>query len=91
MRCASLLETVTEKAATPVLLAPTKRRRTLKYVCLGYIEPGKFEGVTEDERNAVFGGIRKTGRRRPLCSPPAAGRGRGVFSSLMDLKHSLWS
>ena len=26
----------------------------MKYVCLGYIEPGKFEHMTEDDRNAVF-------------------------------------
>ncbi len=26
----------------------------MKYICLGYIEPGKFEGMTEDERNATF-------------------------------------
>ncbi len=26
----------------------------MKYLCLGYIEPGKFEGMTEDERNRVF-------------------------------------
>ena len=26
----------------------------MKYICLGYIQPGKFEGMTEDERNAVF-------------------------------------
>jgi hypothetical protein len=26
----------------------------MKYICLGCIEPGKFEGMTEDERNAVF-------------------------------------
>ena len=26
----------------------------MKYICLGYIEPGKFEGMTGDERNAVF-------------------------------------
>ena len=26
----------------------------MKYVCLGYIEPGKIEGMTEDERNAMF-------------------------------------
>src|SRR6201987_1152661 len=26
----------------------------MKYICLGYIEPGKFEGLTEDERNATF-------------------------------------
>ena len=26
----------------------------MKYICLGYIEPGKFEGMTEDERHAIF-------------------------------------
>jgi hypothetical protein len=26
----------------------------MKYICLGYIEPGKFEGMTEDERPATF-------------------------------------
>jgi hypothetical protein len=26
----------------------------MRYICLGYLEPGKFEGMTEDERNAVF-------------------------------------
>src|SRR5215212_6058952 len=26
----------------------------MRYVCLGYLEPGKFEGMTEDERNAVL-------------------------------------
>ena len=26
----------------------------MKYICLGYMEPGKFEGMTEGERNAVF-------------------------------------
>jgi hypothetical protein len=26
----------------------------MKYICLGYIEPGTFEGMTEDERNAVL-------------------------------------
>jgi hypothetical protein len=36
------------------LLDPNKRRWTMKYICLGYIEPGKFEGMTEDEKNAVF-------------------------------------
>src|SRR5829696_9244300 len=51
---ASLLETVTEKSATAVLLAPPTRRRTMRYICLGYIEPGKFDSMTEDERHAVF-------------------------------------
>ena len=26
----------------------------MKYICLGYMEPGKFEGMTEDERHAIF-------------------------------------
>ena len=26
----------------------------MKYICLGYLQPGTFEGMTEDERNAVF-------------------------------------
>src|SRR5437868_15405825 len=26
----------------------------MKYICLGYLEPGKFEGMTEDERNATL-------------------------------------
>ncbi|SRR5258707_7222339 len=53
MCCASLLETVIEKTATAVPLATTERR-TMKYICLGYLEPGKFEGMIEDERHATF-------------------------------------
>ena len=26
----------------------------MKYICLEYIEPGTFEGMTEDERNALL-------------------------------------
>jgi hypothetical protein len=26
----------------------------MKYICLGYLEPGKFEAMTEDERQAMF-------------------------------------
>jgi hypothetical protein len=26
----------------------------MKYICLGYLEPGKFEGMTEVQRNAVL-------------------------------------
>ena len=26
----------------------------MKYICLGYIEPGKFEGMTDAERQATF-------------------------------------
>jgi hypothetical protein len=43
---------VTEKSAAAVLLAPT-RRRTMKYICLGYMEKGKFEGMTEAEQHAM--------------------------------------
>ena len=54
MRCASLRKIVTEKSVITALPAPVRKRRTMKYICLGYLEPGKFEGMTEDERNAVF-------------------------------------
>jgi hypothetical protein len=37
-----------------VLLVSTKRRRTMKYVCLGYYDKGKFDGLTESEQNAMF-------------------------------------
>jgi len=26
----------------------------MKYICLGYLPPGKFEGMTEEERNGVL-------------------------------------
>ena len=26
----------------------------MKYICLGYLKPGKFEEMTEEERNAVL-------------------------------------
>jgi len=26
----------------------------MKYICLGYLKPGTFEGMTEDDRNAVL-------------------------------------
>jgi hypothetical protein len=26
----------------------------MKYICLGYLAPGKFESMTEDERHATF-------------------------------------
>ena len=26
----------------------------MKFICLGYIEPGKFEGMSEDERHRTF-------------------------------------
>ena len=40
----------------------------MKYICLGYLEPGKFENMSEVERNTVFDecfsyndGLRKNG------------------------------
>jgi hypothetical protein len=26
----------------------------MKYICLGYLEPGKFEGMTEEQRHAIL-------------------------------------
>jgi hypothetical protein len=52
------LEAVTEKFAAAMLPAPTlrkrARKRTMKYVCLGYYDKGKFDGMAEGERNAIF-------------------------------------
>jgi len=45
MRCASLLETVTEKSATPVLLAAIKGKRTMKYICLGYYDGKQLDHI----------------------------------------------
>src|SRR5262245_35087928 len=30
-----------------------KRKRIMKYICLGYIQPGKFESLSETDRNAM--------------------------------------
>src|SRR5262249_6330932 len=30
------------------------KEEVMKYICLGSLEPGKFEGMTEDERHAVL-------------------------------------
>jgi hypothetical protein len=32
----------------------TNRRRIMKYICLGYLEPGKFENMSESERNTML-------------------------------------
>jgi hypothetical protein len=49
---------VTEKICKAVPLAPIEgrntRRRKMKYICLGYLEAGKIEGMTEDERHAML-------------------------------------
>ena len=54
MRCASLLETVTETSATPVLLAVIKGRRIMKYICLGHYDRSKHEATTEADKQAMF-------------------------------------
>jgi hypothetical protein len=58
MCCASLLETVIGKSATAVPLAATRRRRTrrrtMKYICLGYYDKDKFDAMTEAEQHAMF-------------------------------------
>jgi hypothetical protein len=33
---------------------PTRGERAMKYICLGYIEPGKFQGMTEEEQQAML-------------------------------------
>jgi hypothetical protein len=43
-----------DPARKPVLLASTERRGSMKYICLGYLEPGKFENTSESERNNIF-------------------------------------
>jgi hypothetical protein len=45
---------VNDPAGKAVLLVSTRRRRTMKYVCLGYYDKGKFDGMTEGEQNAMF-------------------------------------
>ncbi len=41
-------------ARKAVLLAANKRKRTRKYICLGYYDPAKHAAMTEDEKNAMF-------------------------------------
>jgi hypothetical protein len=36
------------------LPSPTSTAFSYRTQCLGYLEPGKFEGMTEDERHATF-------------------------------------
>jgi hypothetical protein len=43
-----------DPARKAVMLARTKRRKTMKYLCLGYLEPGKFANMSESERNTVL-------------------------------------
>jgi hypothetical protein len=51
-----------ESARNAVLLATTPgeengrrtRRRKMKYICFGYYDKGKFDGLSDGERNAMF-------------------------------------
>jgi hypothetical protein len=45
---------VNNPARKVALLAANQRRGAMKYICLGYYEPSKQAGMTEDERNAMF-------------------------------------
>src|SRR6266511_3952470 len=40
--------------AQPLFGVTGNKEESMRYICLGYIEPGKFEGMTADERNAIF-------------------------------------
>src|SRR5260370_33192725 len=54
MGCASLRKTVRENSATAALLATIKRRRTMKYICLGYYDKSKHDAMTQAEKDAMF-------------------------------------
>src|SRR6516165_8096312 len=43
-----------DPAHKAVLLAPTRTSGAMKYICLGYLKPRTFEGMTADERNTVL-------------------------------------
>jgi hypothetical protein len=45
---------VNNPARNVALLATDKRRVAMKYICLGYYEPAKHAGMTEDEQHAMF-------------------------------------
>ena len=61
-RCGSFFSTRTRRdqrnSLAELAQAPTqrrrKRRRSVKYLCFGYYDKGKFDGMTESERNAMF-------------------------------------
>jgi hypothetical protein len=36
------------------LIACPEKEEWMKYICLGYLEPGKFENMSESERNTVL-------------------------------------
>jgi hypothetical protein len=37
-----------------MLPAFTQRRRTVKFICLGYYDKSKFDGMTDDEQKVMF-------------------------------------
>src|SRR5580704_8807629 len=45
-----------ERASEATPPAPNRKERkiTVKYLCFGYYDKSKFEGMTESERNAMF-------------------------------------
>ena len=54
-----------------------KRRRTVKYLCFGYYDKSKFDGMTESERSAMFDAcfeyddhLRARGHVAILVTPP---------------------
>src|SRR5215468_4116192 len=42
------------RGARASLLPGPGRKRPMKYICLGYYDKGKFDSMTESERNAMF-------------------------------------
>ena len=60
----------------------------MQYICLGYIEPGKFEGMTEDERHAdlarcalLSAGLHPNTRKSRVSGTPACGARKRFFLS----------
>src|ERR1700739_1654044 len=49
-----LLRCARRGARASFLPRSRKRRRIVKYLCFGYYDKGKFDGMTESERNAMF-------------------------------------
>jgi hypothetical protein len=45
---------VNDAARRVTLPTINKRRRVMKYICLGYIEPGRFQGMTEEEQHMML-------------------------------------
>src|SRR3954470_362098 len=38
----------------PIEVQKRRRRRAMKYMCFGYYDKSKFDGMTDGERNAMF-------------------------------------